>query len=135
MDEIKVNVPDSEFSAEFVQRMAVRMNMSYHKYGPVADAYPHKVDAMKSMMQRVEKYMETGNAEHLVDAGNFLMIEFMRPGHRNAHFVAVDSNTSLGRSWYSGAVSQESNTLAQDNIRTGGQRGWTSGGYYRREGD
>jgi hypothetical protein len=89
--------PGSEFSDEFVRGMKNRMEVSYHKYGPVADAYPHKVDAIESAEARIQKYRETGNTEWLMDSANFLMIEFMRPGHPNAHFRATDSNESGGR--------------------------------------
>ncbi len=90
-------VPESEFSMEFAQGMLNRMAMSYHKYGKVADAYPHKVDALQSMQVRLDKYAATGNTEHLMDAANFLMIEFMHPKHPDAHFAPEDSKASPGR--------------------------------------
>jgi hypothetical protein len=41
--------------------------------------------------------IEPGNAEYLVDAANFLMIEFMHPAHPNAHYAATDKEGSPGR--------------------------------------
>ena len=93
------SVPSSEFSPEFVQGMADRMQVSFCKYGKVADAYPARVDAIGSLMQRLEKYMDTGNTEWLMDVGNFAMIEFMHPRHPDAHFTATDSKESPGRKW------------------------------------
>lgn len=93
-------VPSSEFSETFVQGMADRMAMSFFKYGKVADAYPHKVDAIASMQARLDRYARDGNTEHLIDAANFLMIEFMHPKHPDAHFTAEDSSKSPGRQWH-----------------------------------
>jgi hypothetical protein len=92
--------PASEFSEDFVAKMRARMATSYFKYGPVRDAYPHKVSALESLRQRLTRYEETGNTEWLVDAGNFAMIEFMLPSHPNAHFRATDSGESPGRAAY-----------------------------------
>lgn len=87
----------SEFSNDFVDGMRARMDVSFTKYGPIADAYPHKVNALESMQKRIDRYIETGNTEWLVDAANFLMIEFMLPAHPRAHFKATDSHESPGR--------------------------------------
>ncbi len=87
----------SEFSEEFVKGMRNRMTVSFHKYGPIKEAYPHKISAIKSLRERLEKYEETGNTEWLVDAANFAMIEFMLPSHPEAHFRGTDSHESPGR--------------------------------------
>lgn len=94
--------PPSEVSREFLGGMVARMAVSYPKYGPLADAYPHKVDALKSMRDRVQKYQETGNTEFLVDAANFLMIEYLRPSHPDAHFRPTGPEESPGRRWQDG---------------------------------
>lgn len=72
-------------SAFFLDGMRTRMAVSRYKYGLVADAYPHKVDAIGSIAARVKKYEDTGNAEFLMDAGNFCMIERMRPANPKFH--------------------------------------------------
>ena len=36
----------TEFSEEFVKGMRDRMAVSFYKYGPLSEAYPHKVDAI-----------------------------------------------------------------------------------------
>lgn len=94
--------------------MANRMAVSYHKYGPVAEAYPEKVDAIESLKTRLKLYMEggevkgvkiePGNTEYLMDVANFAMIEFMHPKHKKAFFKATDSNGSPGRNWNDGQV-------------------------------
>ena len=88
---------ETEFSTEFVNGMKERMVVSYYKYGFLELAYPEKVDAIGSLMQRLRKYADTGNTEFLIDAANFAMIEFMRPRHPNAHFEPTDDNASPGR--------------------------------------
>lgn len=108
--EIRTSCPDSEFSQDFIQGMVDRMAVSYHKYGAVADAYPDKVDAMASMAKRIQNYRSDGNTEWLIDAANFLMIEFMRPRHDDAHFQATDSDASPGRVKSDGESTSRHNT-------------------------
>jgi len=94
---IRSAVPETEFSDHFLEGMLNRMTVSFFKYGPVAKAYPHDVDAIESLKKRLTKYMETGNTEWLMDVANFAMIEFMRPRHPDAHYDPQDSDTSPGR--------------------------------------
>lgn len=87
----------TEFSSRFAELMKNAMTVSYYKYGKVSDAYPHKVDAMGSLAERIVKYAETGNTEYLVDVANFAMIEFMYPRHPKAFFKGTDDDGSPGR--------------------------------------
>lgn len=80
----------------FWEKMKSRMKTSWYKYGNVENNYPDKVDALKTMQERVKLYQETGNTEWLVDAANQLMIEFTYPSHPKAHFRATDSEESPG---------------------------------------
>jgi hypothetical protein len=88
---------ETEFSAEFVSGMKSRMIVSFYKYGKLTEAYPHKVDAIGSLTERLRRYAETGNTEFLIDAANFAMIEFMHPRHPQAFFQPTDSDQSPGR--------------------------------------
>ena len=105
----KLAAPETEFSTEFVQAMANRMAVSFHKYGPVSEGYPERVDAIESLQARLTMYAKTGNKEWLVDAGNFCMIEFMHPAHPDAHFRPTDSDESPGRVRSDGSVDAERN--------------------------
>lgn len=96
-DEKFEEILKTEFSEKFTEGMKERMVVSFYKYGPLVDAYPEKVDAIGSLMQRLRKYADTGNTEYLMDAANFAMIEFMRPRHPNAHFEPTDDDGSPGR--------------------------------------
>lgn len=86
-----------EVSEPFIQGMRNRMYVSFYKYGKVADAVPHKINALKSLQLRLSKYEETGNTEYLIDAANFCMMEFMFPSHIASHFTPTDSDGSPGR--------------------------------------
>ena len=101
-------VPATEFSDTFVQGMYDRMAVSYFKYGPVAKGYPDKVDAIASLRVRLDRYVETGNTEWLMDVANFAMIEFMRPRHPGAHFKGTDDDTT-GRVLHTGVQSTKHN--------------------------
>ena len=107
--ETKLAAPPSEFSPEFVQGMANRMAVSFHKYGLVADGFPTNIDAIASLHQRLDKYAETGNTEWLMDVANFAMIEFMHPRHEGAYFAGTDSDQSPGRVRHSGEVDADRN--------------------------
>ena len=88
---------ETEFSEQFVQGMKNRMVVSNYKYGPIALAYPERVDAIGSLMERLRKYAADGNTEWLMDVANFAMIEFMYPRHPEAHFEGTDDDASPGR--------------------------------------
>jgi hypothetical protein len=117
--------PETEFSERFVQYMANRMAVSFHKYGPVAEAYPERVNAIESLQKRLDLYLnggiikgkeiEPGNTEYLIDAANFAMIEFMHPRHPKAFFKATDSDGSPGRVWNSGVETDAAHGAKQRN--------------------
>jgi hypothetical protein len=98
--ETRLAAPLSEWSPPFVQAMANRMAVSFHKYGLVAEAH-ETCDHVASLRQRLTKYEETGNTEWLVDVANFAMIESMK--HPD-NFRATDSDESPGRSRIDGSI-------------------------------
>jgi hypothetical protein len=102
-------MPDTEYDVEFLQGMLDRMAVSFHKYGKVRDAYPHDVSALKSLQQRLDRYLATGNTEFLIDAANFCLIEFMRPSVEGAYYKPTDSDESPGRTAARGHVTDAPN--------------------------
>jgi hypothetical protein len=98
-----------DWAPEFIEAMARRMEVSFHKYGPVELAYPKRIDALGNVAARIEKYRATHNTEWLVDAANFLMIEFMLPRYSDASFRGTDAEESPGRVNRGGAVTHAPN--------------------------
>lgn len=94
MDRIDMS---KEYSDKFDELRRNRIEVGFYKYGPAHRNYSSgNIQALPSMELCVEKYKETGNTEFLVDAANYLMLEFMYPKHVSAHFRATDSNESAG---------------------------------------
>jgi hypothetical protein len=85
--------------------MVNRMLTSFHKYGHVEAAIENGVDCLASAKQRVDKYLETGNTEYLMDAANYYMMEFMFPSLETAHFDAA--SRSPGRVLRSGRITDK----------------------------
>lgn len=90
-------IPTTEFSEEFIGGMRDRVEVSFHKYGPVAEAVANGADFVGALEGRLAKYRDTGNTEWLMDAANYAMFEFMYPSHRKAHFRPTDSDESPGK--------------------------------------
>jgi hypothetical protein len=112
-------VPATEVSLDFLEGMVNRMALSYFKYGRVADGFPGKMHAIKTLLDKVQQYQETGNSEWLLDAANYAMIEFMHPRHPQAHYRATDSAESRGRVAAAGALTHRANTAQQEALRLG----------------
>lgn len=93
---LKAVCPPSEYSTVFLQGMINRVSVSHLKYGLLADNFPTKVDAIACVGRCVDKYVETGNTEYLIDAANYVMFEFMHPARSDAYFEATDSSGSAG---------------------------------------
>lgn len=97
--------PATEYQPRFWRRMLTSMAVSFYKYGPIAKAYPHKVDAIASLKARLKLYEETGNADYLIDVANFAMIEFIHPAHEKYHDDPTDGGE--GRKWHGGGRATE----------------------------
>ena len=97
-------IPTSHISTEFIQGMLDRMAMSYFKYGAVDESIK-KTNPLASARLRVEKYCDTGNTEWLMDAANYIMIEFMVPSHPEAHFRVTEGDESPGNVLLDGTTS------------------------------
>ena len=80
----------TEWSPEFEKLMRNRLLMGAFRYerlnSPNKSNYPTATEAIK----RICKYIESGNTEHLVDAANMCLIEFLHGKHPNKHFSSID---------------------------------------------
>ncbi len=101
--QLNLNWPDgmphqaaSSIGLQFHQGMLDRMSMSYFKYGGLDDESMAKTDLITSAQDRVIKYLETGNTEWLMDAANYIMMEFMYPKIEGSHFRVTEGDESPG---------------------------------------
>lgn len=104
--EISIKIPITEYlSQSFIQRMINAMITAHYKYHSTPKerlSYLHKnkqhnqINALKYLQVHMDKYLETGNTEWLVDVANCAMIEYMFPSHPNAHFRPTSSEESPG---------------------------------------
>lgn len=85
-----------DWDEDFVKKMQNRILVSHYKYGWMNQTYPELAQAVKEIQPRIQKYLETGNTEWLIDVANFAMIEYLHPSVKNAHFVGTDSEESPG---------------------------------------
>lgn len=80
-------------SEKFLQGMVDRVTVGRLKYGSVEESsLEHHF--MRSAQKRLDEYDRTGNTEMLMDAANFLMLEFLAPSHPKAHFHACNAEES-----------------------------------------
>lgn len=89
------SVPEDQIDKPFIQGMLDRMSFGYHNYGHMRRKHD-RPDNIKNVRIRLNKYLSTGNTEWLIDAANFLMMEFVVPSHKKAHFRPTDSHESPG---------------------------------------
>lgn len=73
---------ESEWSHTFDRLRRERMVIGSYRYGRASLYNGSDRNLPKRAIRRIELYRETGNAEYLVDAANFLMIEFEWEGPR-----------------------------------------------------
>lgn len=82
----------SEWSPHFAQLMRNRLVMGSFRYQPFEQKRNMKwdYDTAGEAIKRIQKYQETGNTEHLVDAANMCLLEFEFGEHPDKHFESVD---------------------------------------------
>ena len=88
-----VNLEDmiqTEWDDEFEQLMRNRLLMGAMRYGKISESGKPQYDRISSIISRLKKYQDDGNKEHLVDAANICLMEFVECCHPLAHFTAVD---------------------------------------------
>lgn len=85
-----------EYSEEFDQLRKNRVEVAYYKYGPARLNFGGgRVDALATAERCMEAFKKDHNAEHLLDAANYLMFRFMFPLPGD-YFLATDSDKSVG---------------------------------------
>ena len=90
MDEMAVMQWDEPQWQKVLNYMKNRMIMGGYRYGPTDQQKPREFNNPADIIRRVNKYIETGNMEHLVDAANICIIECKKKSHPNFHFESID---------------------------------------------
>lgn len=87
---------EKEYSEEFDRLRKNRVEVAYYKYGPARLNFGGgRVDALATAERCLEAFRRDHNAEHLLDAANYLMFRFMFPLPGD-YFRATDSDKSVG---------------------------------------
>ncbi len=84
---------------EALQLITNRMSVSHYKYGPLGDKFPHSMKSIVQMEAREQAYHATMNTEHMLDAANYALIEFLFPSYKDAYFKALESHESPKVIW------------------------------------
>ena len=85
----------SEWSTEFEQLMRNRLIMGAMRYGKLNSPNKPIYDRVASAIKRLNKYIETGNLEFLVDVANICLIEFVEGTHLKKHFNSIDDGEHI----------------------------------------
>lgn len=80
----------SEWSADFERLMRNRLVLGAYRYDKLVPGKRGDIRRIYSAISRLNKYIETGNQEHLVDAANLCMCEFIEPSFDKSKLEAID---------------------------------------------
>ena len=80
----------SEWSIDFENCQRHRLVQGALRYGRLNSAGKNQWDRPKDIINRIIKYQETHNLEHLVDAANLCLLEFEEGRHPDRHFLSSD---------------------------------------------
>lgn len=108
------SVPEDQIDIPFIQGMLDRMAVGFHNYGHMR-RYENVSNSLKNVIIRLAKYAgmnniqeivkelsvridlpPTGNTEFLMDAANYAMMEFVKPGFDFAYFEPTTKEDSPG---------------------------------------
>lgn len=90
----------TEWSPVFEQLMRNRLVVGALRYGTFAEhaaAGGNGYDNVGSAIHRLREYQAGGNMEHLVDAANLCLKEFLVGDHPQRHFAAGDDGQHARR--------------------------------------
>jgi hypothetical protein len=85
---------DAQWCRRFESLRLMRMAVSYFRYGPQTRPDIPSYDHIGYALAECKAYLSDGNQEHLLDAANLLMLEFMRPCcHAAPHLSPTDGQS------------------------------------------
>jgi hypothetical protein len=73
------------FNKRFLQMMLNRLVVGHIRYGSPKRAEGPPKEYLKRGEAEIREYKGTGNKEYLINAANYMMLEFMEPSHPGAH--------------------------------------------------
>jgi len=78
---------ESEWCPHFEKLQRARLIMGAFRYGRLGEAGKPQWDRITRIQWDVARYQATGNLEHLVDAANHCMLEFVEGRHPKRHLA------------------------------------------------
>lgn len=82
---------ESQWSPRFETLMRNRLLMGAFRYELFEEKQnDFNYDCAAEAVVRIQRFKDTGNTEHLVDAANMCLIEFEFSNHPNKHFASID---------------------------------------------
>lgn len=80
----------TEWFPEFERLMRNRMVMGAFRYELLNRQNFSKYNLPMEAIKRINRYIQDGNTEHLVDAANLCGIASLKDNHPNKHFKSID---------------------------------------------
>jgi len=80
----------TQLSKEFERLMRNRLLVGGYRYGMFGEPGKPMYDSVAAARKHLDEYIRTGNLEHLVDAANLCLVEFIEGQHPLRHFEAID---------------------------------------------
>jgi len=84
---------ETEWSLDFEECCRHRLVMGSFRYGRLNAPGKPSFDRVTCAINRLRKYQDTHNLEHLMDASNMCMLEFEEGRHPDRHFQPQDDTT------------------------------------------
>jgi len=86
---------ETQWCNEFEELMRNRLVFGTFRYGVFGEKGKPVFDSVGSAIKRLQAYQDDGNLEHLVDAANLCLVEYVEGQHPKRHFEASDENNKF----------------------------------------
>jgi hypothetical protein len=87
----------TQWNDRFEALMRNRLVMGAFRYGTFQEQGACRHYNPAAIQRHLAAYVETGNAEHLVDIANLALVEFTAPSHQRFHFLSLDDGDHHSR--------------------------------------
>jgi hypothetical protein len=86
---------EAMWSNDFINFMHRRMTMGGYRYGKLNEPGKPAYDMIGEAIKRLNLYKIDGNVEHLFDAANFCLAEFVEGKHPLKHLAVSDDKIHM----------------------------------------